>query len=152
MEEKDRLTVRDELLAWAGDSGNARKTHRVLECDEIIELARGGLIEIGSHTVTHPQLSALNLDSQRYEILQSKRKLEEILDGPVIGFAYPHGRKCDYTDETVALVREAGFEYSCATSLGVIDQGADRFQLPRVQVQDMDGESFARLVSEWLHD
>jgi peptidoglycan/xylan/chitin deacetylase (PgdA/CDA1 family) len=150
MREKERLSVREKLLAWAGDSGAARGTHRVLAREEITELVRGGLIEVGCHTITHPQLSALSRESQRNEIRQSKLSLEEILDEPVTGFAYPYGRECDYTPETLSLVREAGFDYSCTTSVGVVDQEADRFQLPRVQVQDMDGESFARLRWEWL--
>lgn len=152
MPENERRPLRDELLAWAGATGSARSTHRALSGDEMIELARGGLIEVGCHTVTHPQLSALNRDSQRNEIRQSKSELEDILGKPVTSFAYPYGQECDYTRETVDLVREAGFDCACTTSVGVVERRADRFQLPRAQVQDMDGESFARFLSEWLRD
>lgn len=75
-----------------------------------------------------------------------------MLDRPVASFAYPYGRECDYARETVALVQEAGFECACTTSVGTVGRRADRFRLPRVQVQDMDGESFARLLSQWLRD
>jgi peptidoglycan/xylan/chitin deacetylase (PgdA/CDA1 family) len=152
MRERDRRRVSDDLLTWAGASGSPRATHRTLARDEIIELARRGLIDVGCHTVTHPQLSSLDIDSQRDEICRSKRELEEVLSHRVTGFAYPYGRECDYTSETVSLVRDCGFDYACTTSVGVVDQKAGRFQLPRVQVQDMDGDDFARLISQWLDD
>jgi len=152
MAESERRPIRDKLLKWAGAMAPARPAHRALSSAEIVELARGGLVEIGCHTVTHPQLSALNAEQQRDEIYLSKSRLEQILDRPVSSFAYPYGRDCDYTNDTVQLVQEAGFVCACSTAVGVARQHADRFRLPRLQVQDMDGEAFARLLSEWLCD
>jgi peptidoglycan/xylan/chitin deacetylase (PgdA/CDA1 family) len=152
MSDCERQRVREELLAWAGATASARPSHRALTPDEITELAHDGLVEIGCHTVTHPQLSSLSADSQRDEIWRSKARLEEILDRPVTSFAYPYGRVCDYTNETVALLREAGFDCACTTSARAVERGTDPFQLPRVQVEDMDGESFARMLSERFGD
>ncbi len=151
MPEDQRLGIRKSLLEWAGDIGSARDTHRVLSPEEIIELTEGGLIEAGCHTVTHPQLSALSNEAQQNEIRQSKVKLEAIVRHPVKAFAFPYGQECDYTPETISMVREAGFDYSCTTSVGVVERGADPYRLPRVQATDMDGDSFARLISEWLY-
>ncbi|HKS40548.1 MAG TPA: polysaccharide deacetylase family protein [Blastocatellia bacterium] len=152
MAESERQPLREELLVWAGAASSARQTHRALSREEIRELARGGLIEVGCHTVTHPQLSALSRASQWNELRQSKSDLEEILGNPVSSFAYPYGQKRDYTGETVELVRKAGFDCACTTSVGVVERRADRFQLPRAQVQDMDGESFGRFLSECVGD
>jgi peptidoglycan/xylan/chitin deacetylase (PgdA/CDA1 family) len=150
MPEDSRLLVRQDLLEWAGASGGARETHRVLAREEIVELTRGGLVDVGCHTVTHPKLSALDAEAQWNELVQSKRSLEGIVGSPVSGFAYPYGRDCDYTSETVRLVREAGFDYACTTSGRFVERGVDRFQLPRVAVRDLDGDAFARLISERL--
>lgn len=150
MPEDERLGVRKALLEWAGESGSARDTHRVLAPEEIIELTEGGLIEAGCHTVTHPQLSALSNEAQRDEIRQSKVRLEAIVRHPVKAFAFPYGRECDYTAETISLVREAGFDYSCTTTAEVVERGADPYRLPRVQATDVDGDAFARLISGWL--
>jgi peptidoglycan/xylan/chitin deacetylase (PgdA/CDA1 family) len=151
MSDHERRQVNNELLAWAGVTASARPTHRALTPAEITELAQGGLVEVGCHTVTHPQLSALGAESQRDEIRRSKAQLEERLGQPVTSFAYPYGRECDYTQETAALVQEAGFDCACTTSAALVERHADPFQLPRFQVEDMDGESFARRLSEWLH-
>jgi peptidoglycan/xylan/chitin deacetylase (PgdA/CDA1 family) len=148
MADGERRQVRRALLAWAGACDTARPTHRALAPAEIIELARGGLVEVGCHTVTHPQLAALNADAQREEISRSKAQLEETLGRAVTSFAYPYGGERDYTGETVTLVQEAGFDCACSTSVGLVERHASPFQLPRLQVQDMDGDGFARLLSE----
>jgi peptidoglycan/xylan/chitin deacetylase (PgdA/CDA1 family) len=152
MRESERLEVRDELLEWTGHSGLARASHRPLDENQINEMSSCGLIEIGCHTVTHPKLATLDLESQRKEIGSSKERLEEILGERVRSFAYPYGRECDYTSDTVGLLREAEFECGCSTSQGLVEDGSARFQLPRLQVPDVDGEAFARLVKEVMSD
>jgi peptidoglycan/xylan/chitin deacetylase (PgdA/CDA1 family) len=62
---------------------------------------------IGSHTLTHPRLSALPLAEQKKEIEGSKQKLEDMLGQPVLHFCYPYG---DFNEVTVDLVRKAGYQ------------------------------------------
>jgi peptidoglycan/xylan/chitin deacetylase (PgdA/CDA1 family) len=152
MPEHERSQLRNELLAWAAAPEAARPTHRALSENEIVELMRGGLIDIGCHTITHPRLSALSTDTQLEEISGSKAGLEQIVGRPVSAFAYPYGRESDYTPHTEKLVRDAGFDCGCATTVGVVGTHSERFQLPRVQVEDMNGESFDRFLSESLRD
>lgn len=148
--ESERQEVLAELMVWANTPPGGQPAHRPLSFREVGALSRGGLIEIGSHTVTHPVLSALPAVLQKDEIHQSKASLEETLGHPVTSFAYPYGSRCNYTDETVAIVREAGFNRACSTLEGAVGRDADCFQLPRVQVQDWDGEEFARRLSIWF--
>lgn len=146
---EERQAVLNDLRALAGADPAGRPTHHALSSDEVSRLAEGGLIEVGAHTVTHPVLSALPADAQRNEIRRSKIRLEEILNRPVTSFAYPFGGPCDYTAETAAAVREAGFDCACSTITGVVRRDTDFFQLPRVIVSDGDGESLARVI-RWL--
>jgi len=95
-------------------------------------------------------LSARSAAAQREEIQQSKTYLEQVLGSPVTSFAYPYGRQSDYTAETVALVREAGFACACSASANVVRRAADPFRLPRLHVQDWDGEKFTQVLSRWL--
>jgi len=110
-------------------------------------LARLELIELGAHTVTHPALPALPEASQREEIRQCKLELEQLLGRPVTSFAYPYGQ---YTAETAALVREEGFSSACSTQAGFVNQQTDLFCLPRMRVEDWDGERLARMLSDWF--
>ena len=147
----ERRQVLDKLL-WCALTPSQRSapTQRPLPLKEAVALAQGELIEIGTHTVIHRALSAFPAASQRGEIVESKARLEEILSRPVTSFAYPYGRRSDYTAETVDIVREAGFACSCSNFAGLVERSTDPFQLPRVQVQDWDGDEFARRLSRWF--
>lgn len=48
-------------------------------------------IEIGAHTVTHPDLTALSFEDCLDELVTCRRDLEAILDAPVESLAYPYG-------------------------------------------------------------
>ena len=142
----DRQQIGDTLLQWAGADACNNRIRRALTSEEIIQLTSGALIEAGCHTVTHPRLSSLDADSQRREITDSKLHLEEILGRAVTAFAYPYGGERDYTSETIDLVRRTGFYCGCTTSQAVVQTNADRYRLPRLQVPDIDGDSFAAHV------
>jgi hypothetical protein len=138
------------LSDWAGTVSRSRAEFRALTPSELVSLAASDLMTLGGHTWTHPVLAALPPMAQRDEIRRGKRDLEELTGRRVRSFAYPYGRRTDYSDETVALVREAGFVGACANVPGWVDASTDRFELPRVEVRDWDGEEFARQLSGWL--
>jgi len=148
----ERQEVLNNLAAWAGMDMVNRPTHRTLSSEELIRLADGGLIDIGSHTVSHPVLSLLPLELQTEEITRSKVRIEEILGRPVDGFAYPFGGRSDYTEQTVAVVRDAGFHWACSNIAGMVRRDTDSWQLPRFLVRDCDGESFGRALKGWMDD
>ena len=130
-----------------GPAPAPRPSRRPLTPDEAVALARGGPVEVGAHTVTHPALAALPAPAQADEIRASKAHLEALLGRPVAAFAYPHGA---HTDATVALTRAAGFRYACTTAPAVVHPRADPLALPRVGVADEDGEAFDRRLTAWL--
>jgi peptidoglycan/xylan/chitin deacetylase (PgdA/CDA1 family) len=102
---------------------------RVMTADEVADLDRAG-VEIGSHSDTHRDLSALSFLEAREDLERSRRRLEEVVSGPVRVAAYPFGRA---TEETVRACREAGFEAACLISGN--GSWGDPFRIPR---QDMD--------------
>ena len=142
--EDERLEAQQQLRNWAGTESAARPTHRPLSRDEVVSLASGDLIEIGAHTVTHPLLTALVPDAQVQEIQKSRDDLEAIVGHAVTQFSYPYG---GYADDTLSIVQRTGFTCACSTKAGMVQRTADRFQLPRVQVHDWDGEQFAKWFS-----
>ncbi len=76
----------------------------VLDENEIKLLSK--YFEIGAHTLTHKDLTALSLREAEYEIVEGKKLLEEITGQRVNMFCYPKGR---YNDNIVELVRKIGF-------------------------------------------
>lgn len=47
--------------------------------------------EIGSHSLTHPDLTLLSADALRTELADSRARLEETIDAPVRSLAFPGG-------------------------------------------------------------
>ncbi len=125
-----------QILKWSGLESVGRLTHRMMTAEQLRELALGGLIEVGGHTVSHPLLSAESVADQTREISEGKVAIEEILGSPVRSFSYPFGGRRDYTADTMAVVKEAGFEYACSNFRGMVTAETDPFQLPRMIVRD----------------
>lgn len=59
--------------------------------DQLIDLSRCDLCTIGSHGMSHEQYALLNRQQVLYELLESRSKLENIINRPVEMFAYPYG-------------------------------------------------------------
>lgn len=149
--DQEREMVLTQLRQQSEDSGNRPNGDRVMTPGEIQGLAESGLIELGAHTETHPVLAKFSIEDQRKQITESKRFLETILERKVVSFSYPYGGCSDYTPETVAIVREAGFNCACANVTGVVTRESDLFQLPRFIVRDWDGDEFTRRLREWFN-
>lgn len=91
--------------AWSIPA-NSSERDEVLSSAEQLREFPPELIEIGSHTMTHPNLRKLAAVEVRRELAVSKRMLEEMLDRPVASFAVPFG-ECHA--ETFTLAAEAGY-------------------------------------------
>jgi peptidoglycan/xylan/chitin deacetylase (PgdA/CDA1 family) len=139
---------RDERLAElaaASAAGDGALTTMTKE--ELVELADGGLIEVGGHTVNHPSLPTLPPAEQRDEIRDGRLQLEQILGRAVTSFCFPHG---EYTAESVGMTREAGFERTCVSVSAPVHPGEDRFQLPRLRVLNWTGDEFTWNLSRFF--
>lgn len=63
---------------------------KYLDADQIKEMANAGW-EVGSHSMTHMDLTTLEAQNQRYEIVDSRKFLEKELGLPILTFAHPFG-------------------------------------------------------------
>jgi len=104
---------------------------RMMNEDELREVAAAG-IEIGAHTVTHPDLSRLDYDACVDEAAGSRRELERLLGVSVRTFAYPY---CRFGPAARAAVERAGFE-AAVTCQGL--GSWDRFELKRSLITGKD--------------
>jgi peptidoglycan/xylan/chitin deacetylase (PgdA/CDA1 family) len=111
---------------------------------QVRALVRAGW-EIDAHTITHPDLTAVNNRVLTLEIAGSRREIRSAFGVPVEFFCYPAGR---YDQRVIAAVRRAGYLGATTTVEGLAKP--DRpFELRRVRVGREDG--VAGLVSTLEH-
>ncbi len=111
---------------------------RLMDAEELRALAAAPLIEIGSHTNTHVDLSAASAEEAHGEMASSRAALEELLQRPVETFAYP---KCRYSSACPEAARRAG--YTLAVTCGGLG-GWRPYELTRESIDPLDGRvSFA---------
>lgn len=100
--------------------GQMETSHPVpmLTWAQIREMRDAGIVEFGSHTLAHRNLIKATPEEARWELTESKKKLEQSLDREVLGFAYPWGEGADQP-AVRQLVREAGYRYDFGTKPGI---------------------------------
>lgn len=126
---------------------NANDQGRALTKEELIQLSENPLIEIGAHTITHPNLASESLEKQNYEIRESKFFLEKILNKSMVSFAYPFGGKQNFNQNSVDLVKKNSYLYACSTLPGRVCKNSDIFSLPRNLVRNWDAEKFLKKIN-----
>lgn len=119
-------------LAPLGEGGRA-----MLSLADLREVAAAG-IEIGGHTVSHPQLDLLPDRRASEEIGGSRRALEDMLGRAVTSFAYPHGFS---TPSTRAIVRQAGYANAVRVRHALSSATEDRYVLSRLIITEGEDET-----------
>ena len=100
-----------------------------LSWNEIKKMNKNG-IDFGAHTLNHPSLTNITLDEAKWEILESKNCIEEVLDNEVKSFAFPYGA---FNEKTVSLVKNLGFNSSVTVIPGFVNNSVNElYQLNRM--------------------
>jgi peptidoglycan/xylan/chitin deacetylase (PgdA/CDA1 family) len=146
----DREQLLETLSQWAGLDRQGRIEHRSLTCDELRRLANSQWIQIGGHTISHPQLASLPVKSQYYEIMQDHEQLEKITGKPVKTFSYPFGGRDDFSVDTVKIVQGVGFKAACSTQHTRVVHDTDIYRLPRYWVGDWGINEFQKQIAEYF--
>jgi peptidoglycan/xylan/chitin deacetylase (PgdA/CDA1 family) len=103
--------------------------------EDIVELDRDGTLRFEAHSLTHPNLPALDPAAAKEEIAGSKRELENHLGRTVRAFSYPSGL---FGEREQTIVADAGFRIAVSCEPGVNERSTDRFALRRRQVDARD--------------
>ncbi|MDR1114145.1 MAG: polysaccharide deacetylase family protein [Candidatus Margulisbacteria bacterium] len=113
---------------------------------QLREMARGGM-EIGSHSISHPDLTALSLANCKKEIAESKKFLEDLLGKKIISFCYPSGR---VNADVRRLVKNSGYLYARTTrpGLGNLDTEPHTLRVFRVHDNTLAEELLRQIESK----
>lgn len=111
-------------------------TQRSLDWDQIIAMRDSGLVEFGSHTCTHRIVGRCSQVVASEELNKSRRIIEERTGARCDLFCYPNGTPGDFTDESEALAREAGYRTTLTTVAGWNAPNTSPFALRRLGVNN----------------
>ncbi len=108
---------------------------------QLVEMHESGF-EIGSHSLTHPNLTRTSDQDTRREISLSKEILESLLAAEVVSFSYPCGAVDARCRE---MVGNAGYWFGCGIDTGPEQFGADLLNIRRTTITSTtDALSFGR--------
>ena len=102
--------------------------------DQVIDLERSGM-EIGSHTITHPDLTTLTPAVRDQQLSMAKQTLEEKLGVQITSLSYPGGA---YNAAVAAAASRAGYETAVTTHYGADHPAGKPMELSRVRIQGTD--------------
>ncbi|MFE2042704.1 polysaccharide deacetylase family protein [Streptomyces sp. NPDC059477] len=103
----------------------------LLTADGVRRAADEG-IEIGSHGLTHVDLTRADDLTLKAEVVESRARLAELTGTQIAGFCYPYGT---IDTRAIGAVREAGYAYAVAIDPGPL---GCRHALPRVHIGQQD--------------
>lgn len=109
-----------------------------LTWDQVGEMVDTGLVTVGAHTHSHPDLRRLRSSEVGEELDTSNRLIEERTGVRPRHFTYPWGW---WSRDADLLVRDRYDTATLGAGAGILPQ-SDRLQLNRVPVQRSDGSLF----------
>lgn len=110
---------------------------------QIKELADNGM-EIGSHSVSHPDFSHLNEQEINNELHYSKLLLEKIINKKIYFFCYPSGK---YNNHSFPILKKEGYLLALTTNSGTLISSDHPFEVPRLRITgDESLENFKKLL------
>jgi peptidoglycan/xylan/chitin deacetylase (PgdA/CDA1 family) len=108
--ELERLKIPATLFVIAGRLGTRPEcdpSERCVTADELRQAASSDLIAVGSHSLTHPRMTAMAEPEARKELCESRERLREIVGRDAKLFCFPFG---SYDETVVRWCREAGYD------------------------------------------
>ncbi|MEJ7849328.1 MAG: polysaccharide deacetylase family protein [Pyrinomonadaceae bacterium] len=115
--------------------GEGEREH-LTEAD-ILEMSADG-IEFGSHSMNHKLFHQITPAEIEYEVWESKKHIENLVQKPCTVFAYPAGF---YTDFAKEALEKAGYEAAFSTVYGP-ELETDLYALNRTEILRRDGYPF----------
>ena len=91
---------------------------KMLTWAQIKEMQDSGVIEFGSHTMRHRNLDSISPEDVKWELEESKKRLEDKLGREMVGFAYPYGAGA-YNPAVRRAALDAGYRFDFSVKQGI---------------------------------
>jgi len=138
----EKLAIIDRFVEALGVdlSGQPTGFYAPLTWDEILEMKENG-IDFHPHTKTHPIMTRIPYEEKLKEVSESKELLESKLGKPLDIFCYPNGGPDDFDEETIEVLKKAGYTSAVTGMPGFENTGADTdlFRIRRFAIPTRSG-------------
>lgn len=101
-------------------------------------------MEIGSHTITHSDLTQVSQTQLVQEMSQSQTTLQNAIGAPVTNFAYPYGA---YNSNTIAVGKQY---YRSQRSVNAGYNSKDDFDITQLKIYEVDSNISNAQVQGWI--
>lgn len=125
--ERELRELAEEYCAELGEHTD----NRCLTTEELKKMSESPLVTIGGHTVTHSSMNDQSPEDQNKEIVNSKKRIEEIIGKRIDVFSYPFGGISDYSIKTMELLKENDYIRSFTTNSGMCGVDTHLYEIPR---------------------
>src|SRR4029453_1788945 len=140
--DRDEAVVRRFAALWGTDAESIRG----MSWRQVEEMRDAG-VEIGAHTLTHPNLAELPEPEAFEEMKRSKDAIEARMGAPIEAFAYPFGRPRHHVSaRTIDLAGRTGFRSAATILYRGVDPLDDPLAIPRFPVTGDPIEALAGKV------
>jgi len=124
-----------ERPSWVRDATHQSWEERVLSAPELRSLATMPLATLGSHSVSHPDLTKLDPAQAEQELAGSRANLEAAAGVTIDLFSFPHGA---HSAALVDQARRAGYRAVFTIEPTTVAGDQDLFIVGRVAVDPQD--------------
>ena len=107
----------------------------IFDFNQLEKLSQNELIEIGSHTMTHPKLTSLTHNEIFNELSISKQIIEKKINKEVNFLAYPYGSKNEVNLKIMKIAKEVGYKMAFSTKRP-FEQIDNFFDIPRYNIDN----------------
>lgn len=122
-----------EYNKWDIDKGVSKK--KLMNITELKQWMDAGF-ELGSHTLSHQDLTKCDNQNLLNEISDSKSKLELLFNTTIESFCFPYGK---FNQEALSIIELSGYSNATTTSRGSASTKDNLYTLPRINIAKRTG-------------
>lgn len=137
----------DKVFWWDKDLGQSK----LLNWEQVIKLKSSGIVDFGSHSMTHSDLNKLTKEELMEEIHLSQKTLGEKLTLCINHFSYPRGIVSPYALEIIKSIYTTAVSIFDGYEIKQQNKNDYMMKLKRMPVQRSDGRYlFVARLKGWL--
>lgn len=137
-----------QLKSLRKEPYRANKNNFTMSLEQLKDLSRKTLFDVGMHTHTHVALPNHDIKTQNEEISICQNQLETDLGIKMESIAYPYG---EFDNRTIDLLKSQNRIYGFTCQKKTVSGNSPTLKLGRFQPLNINGNSFEKQLKRWFY-